>query len=132
MSTYEANRYAFPASAIASGTLADARIPNLATSKITSGTFDDARLSSSSITQHVDLTALDASNLTSGTIPNARYGTPTFSASNLTDVPSAGIVQGNWTPQYKYGSSNITTTKSFARYITVSYTHLTLTTTPYV
>ena len=93
MSTYEANRYAFPASAIASGTLADARIPDLATSKITSGTFADARLSSSSVTQHVDLSNLNASNLTSGSIPNAR-------------VPSGAVTQhvsattqadGTWT-----------------------------------
>tara|TARA_B100000161_G_scaffold258669_1_gene223841 strand:- start:22 stop:744 length:723 start_codon:yes stop_codon:yes gene_type:complete len=99
MSTYEANRYAFPASAIASGTLADARIPNLATSKITSGTFDDARLSSSSVTQHVDLSNLNASNLTSGSIPNAR-------------VPSGAVTQhvsavtqqtGNWTPSAVIG-----------------------------
>ncbi len=93
MSTYETNRYAFPASAIASGTLADARIPNLATAKITSGTFADARLSSSSVTQHVDLSNLNASNLTSGSIPNAR-------------VPSGAVTQhvsattqatGTWT-----------------------------------
>ena len=102
MSTYEANRYAFPASAIASGTLADARIPNLATSKITSGTFDDARLSSSSVTQHVDLSNLNASNLTSGSIPNAR-------------VPSGAVTQhvtavtqqtGTWTPTVTHGSIN--------------------------
>ena len=117
MSTYEANRYAFPASAIASGTLADARIPNLATSKITSGTFDDARLSSSSVTQHVDLSNLNASNLTSGTVPNARYGTPTFSATNLTNVPSASVTSGSWTPQFIYGSTNISTTKNFAYYV---------------
>ena len=94
MSTYEANRYAFPASAIASGTLADARIPNLATSKITSGTFDDARLSSSSVTQHVDLSNLNASNLTSGSIPNARVpsGAVTQHVSSVTQQT------GTWTP----------------------------------
>tara|TARA_R100001440_G_scaffold39882_2_gene59467 strand:+ start:195 stop:911 length:717 start_codon:yes stop_codon:yes gene_type:complete len=99
MSTYEANRYAFPASAIASGTLADARIPDLATSKITSGTFVDARLSSSSVTQHVDLSNLNASNLTSGSIPNAR-------------VPSGAVTQhvsavtqatGTWSPSANFG-----------------------------
>ena len=36
MSTYEANRYSFP------------------TSAITSGTFDDARLAASNVTQHVN------------------------------------------------------------------------------
>ena len=40
----------------------------------------------------VDLTALSASNLTSGTIPNARYGTPTFNGSNLTNLPGGGKV----------------------------------------
>ena len=30
---------------------------------------------------------LDATKLTTGTIPNARYGTPTFSAANLTSLP---------------------------------------------
>ena len=76
------------ASKITADTLGEDRIPALPTSKITSGTFDDARLSSSSVTQHVDLSNLSASNLTSGTIPNARYGTPTFSASNLTSLPA--------------------------------------------
>ena len=93
MSTYEANRYAFPASAIASGTLADARIPDLATSKITSGTFADARLSSSSVTQHVDLSNLNASNLTSGSVPNARIpsGAVTQHVSAITEA------NGTWT-----------------------------------
>ena len=40
----------------------------------------------------VDLTALSASSLTSGTIPNARYGTPTFNGSNLTNLPASGKV----------------------------------------
>ena len=97
MSTYEAIRYNFTGASItalngsniSTGTVAEARVDNLSTSKITSGTFADARLSSSSITQHVDLTSLSASNLTSGTIPNARYGSPTFNGSNLTSLPSS-------------------------------------------
>ena len=31
---------------------------------------------------------ITAATLTSGTIPNARYGTPTFDASNLTNLPA--------------------------------------------
>ena len=50
-----------PASSITSGTLADARIPNLAASKITSGTFDDARIPN-----------LAASKITSGVFARAR------------------------------------------------------------
>ena len=41
----------------------------------------------------VDLTALSASNLTSGTVPNARFPAtlPAVSAANLTNVPAANI-----------------------------------------
>tara|TARA_R100001460_G_C3537004_1_gene174100 strand:- start:481 stop:1164 length:684 start_codon:yes stop_codon:yes gene_type:complete len=85
MSTYESNRYSFPASAI------------------TAGTFDNARLSSGSVTQHVDLSNLNADNLTSGTVPNARFGTPTFSAANLTSIPSSAPTQGSWTPSFSQG-----------------------------
>ena len=98
MSTYEANRYSFPASSI------------------TAGTFDNARLSSGSVTQHVDLSNLNASNLTSGTVPNARFGTPTFSAANLTNIPAAGSTVGTWTPQWRYGSTNVSTTLQFSGY----------------
>ena len=124
MSTYETNRYAFPASAI------------------TSGTFANARLSSGSVTQHVDLSNLNASNLTSGTVPNDRYGTPTFSASNLTalnasqltsgsipdslfsTIPASAVTQhvsavadarGSWSP----GSSDHSFTHSQAKYVKV-------------
>ena len=43
-----------------SGGFTEADVPALSASKITSGTFADARLSSSSVTQHVDLTSLSA------------------------------------------------------------------------
>lgn len=61
MATYEAKRYDFSGanitalngSNVASGTVAAARVGDLATSQITSGTFADARISSGSVTQHV-------------------------------------------------------------------------------
>ena len=109
MSTYEEARYNFTGtnlvalngSAITNGTVVADRIADLAASKITTGTFNDARLAASNITQHVDLSNLDASNLTSGTIPNARYGTPTFDGTNVTNTgetvsnSSRGIVNSN-------------------------------------
>jgi hypothetical protein len=53
------------ASAINSGTLADARIPSLNASKITAGTLDDARIPALTAAK---IPNLDASKITSGTI----------------------------------------------------------------
>jgi len=93
MSTYEANRYAFP------------------TSAITSGTFADARFAASNITQHVDLTNLNASNLTSGTIPNARVS----SGSVTQHVSAVTNTSGSWTPSPSNGGFSGTS----GRYIRV-------------
>jgi len=41
-----------------------------------------------------DLTNLNATNLTSGTVPNARYGTPTFSGANLTNLNATNLASG--------------------------------------
>ncbi len=41
-----------------------------------------------------DLTNLNATNLTSGTIPNARYGTPIFNGSTITDINAANLGSG--------------------------------------
>ena len=69
-------------------------LTNLNASNLTSGTIPNARISSGSVTQHVDLTSLDASNLTSGTIPNARIS----SASVTQHVSATTQVTGTWTP----------------------------------
>ena len=89
---------------ITSGSLDAARIPDLPTSKITSGTFADARLSSSSVTQHVDLTSLSASNLTSGTVPSARLS---LSASDVPDLASSKITSGTFADA-RLSSSSVT------------------------
>ena len=109
MSTYESNRYAFPASAITSGTFANARLSsgsvtqhvdlsNLDASNLTSGTVPDTRIASSSVNQHVDLSNLNASNLTSGTVPNAR-----ISSGSVTQHVSAVTQQtGSWSVSYTH------------------------------
>ena len=75
------------------GTFTVDAIPALPTSKITSGTFADARLSSSSVTQHVDLSNLNASNLTSGTVPSARMS---LGASDIPALDTAKITTGTF------------------------------------
>jgi len=95
---------ALPASKITSGTLGADRVPDLATSKITSGTFADDRLSSSSVTQHVDLTALSASNLTSGTVPSARLS---LGASDIPALATSKITSGTFADA-RFAASNIT------------------------
>jgi len=111
MSTYESNRYAFPASAITSGTFANARLSsgsvtqhvdlsNLNASNLTSGTVPDARVGSSSVNQHVDLSNLNASNLTSGTVPNARIS----SGSVTQHVTAVTDARGSWSPSSNWHS----------------------------
>ena len=89
MSTYEANRYNF----------SGANVTGIPTSAISSGTFADARLSSSSVTQHVDLSNLSASNLTSGTVPDARVS----SGSVTQHVSAVTTASGTWTPSPSNG-----------------------------
>jgi len=87
-----------------SGTLNANVIPALPATKITSGTFADARLSSSSVTQHVDLTALSASNLTSGTVPSARLS---LGASDIPALAATKITSGTF-DDARLASSNVT------------------------
>lgn len=122
MSTYEANRYAFPASAITSGTFANARLSsgsvtqhvdlsNLNASNLTSGTVPDARVASSSVNQHVDLSNLNASNLTSGSIPNARVP----SGAVTQHVSAVNVNVGSWSP----GTSDHSFSHYQAKYVRV-------------
>jgi len=119
-----------------SGTLNANVIPALPATKITSGTFADARLSSSSVTQHVDLTALSASNLTSGTVPSARLSLgasdiPALAATKITSgtfadarissssvtahVSAVTTASGTWSPTTSSGSQSVDS----ARYMRV-------------
>ena len=83
-------------------------INGISAAKITSGTFADARLSSSSVTQHVDFSSIDsdyvqarqatadlsnlnASNLTSGTIPSGRLSLGT---NDIPSLPTSKITSG--------------------------------------
>lgn len=88
------------ASDIASGTLATARIPNLAASKITSGTLGTARipsLAASKITSGTLAVAripdLNASKITAGTLPVGRGGTG----------QTSGYNKDNWDEAYGWG-----------------------------
>lgn len=38
------------------------------------------------------VTAINGTQITSGTIPNARYGSPTFNGSNITSLPSPSSI----------------------------------------
>jgi hypothetical protein len=73
---------------ISSGTVAAARIANLAASKITSGTFADARIAASSITQHTDSKYLrsDTGDTAAGNI--------TFTGKLLGDTSTTSILNG--------------------------------------
>ena len=71
-------------SKITTGELANARVADLPTSKITSGTFADARFPATlPVASGVNLTALNATNIGSGTVPTARLGTGTASSSTV-------------------------------------------------
>lgn len=46
------------------------------------------------INNKIDGSSLNANNLSSGTVPNARYGTPTFNGSNLTSLNASNLSSG--------------------------------------
>ena len=60
----------------------------------------------------VDLTQLNATNLTSGTIPDARFPAvlPAISAANLTNIPSTGGLTGGGTDELFIESDNVMST----------------------
>ena len=126
MSTYEEARYNFTGtnlvalngSAITNGTVVADRIADLAASKITTGTFNDARLAASNIQQYVDLSNLNASNLTSGTIPNDRYGTPTFDGTNVTNT-GATVSSGTWSPSLSSAGGHTTLRQITSWYVKI-------------
>ena len=91
MATYESKKYAH----------AGTNLTALVADNFTTGNLAQARVDSGNVTQHVDLTSLDAANLTSGTIPNGRYGTPTFNGSNLSNVQPPKY-QNNYWGVYQY------------------------------
>lgn len=41
---------------------------------------------------------------------------PALNASSLTNIPAAGSTVGTWSPQWRYGSTNISTSLNFASY----------------
>ena len=115
MSTYEANRYAFPASSITSGSINGNRLAATAlnASNLSSGFIPPARVGTLAVNQHVDLSNLNASNLTSGTVPDARV-----SASSVTAHVSAVTQQtGSWSPSLNV--VRITISTFWARYYRV-------------
>ena len=76
------NVTAVDAAKITTGTIPEARITSLDSTKLT-GTVDIARLPSTAVNSNVDLTTLSASNLTSGTVATARLGSGTASSSTF-------------------------------------------------
>jgi hypothetical protein len=100
------------ASRILTGTLNPDRIPGLDASKITAGSLADARLSSNVALRNVantftnsitatsfvgngaSLTELNASNLTSGTVPAARLSLNGIDGSGLVNLDAGDITQG--------------------------------------
>lgn len=84
----------------------DAKLANAINSAITANT-------------QKDLTALDASNLTSGTIPDDRFPAtlPAVSAANLTNLPASGVsVSGNGNNKIITGDGTNLVAENFFQY----------------
>jgi len=93
------------AGSIVSGTLADARIPNLATSKITSGTFADARIAQSNVTQHEG--SIDALGTLTGLTIADGGNIGSASDTDAISISSGGLVVDSARPYFWYiGTGN--------------------------
>lgn len=111
------------ATAIASGVIVNADVNASAAidaTKIADGSISNAEFQrlngvTSDIQTQIDGKAasniadsLNADNLSSGTIPNARYGTPTFNGSNLTALNATNLASGT-VPDARLPASALTT-----------------------
>ena len=111
MATYEAKRYDFSGanitalngSNVASGTVASARLADLATSKITSGTFANARISSGSVTQHVSA----VTNTSGSWTPSPSSGGFNVQTARYQKVGNMcmAVAQGRWNSQTPYNAT---------------------------
>ena len=83
------------ASKIGGGVFNVARIPDLATAKITSGTFDNARISQTNVTQHQAQLQLGGGQITSGTVASDRIAVLSTAKITTGTFDNARISQGS-------------------------------------
>ena len=91
---------AIDASKIADGSISNTEFQRL------NGVSSDIQ---TQINSKIDGSSLNANNLNSGTVPNARYGTPTFNGSNLTSLNASNLSSGT-VPSARLPASALTST----------------------